>query len=537
MLKFHRQPLCLISFLIVLLCGSAGFPAVALAAPESGSGTALEADQAFALSAQVIPNESLELSWKIAPEHYLYQDKFQVINSHNISVLRSASLPAGTIVNDPDIGEYLVYMDAVAVRIPWQPDFVGGDFLVVYQGCKKNTFCYLPVTKLVHINADSSVTVSNTEMSEFPAGSATDQIASNIADRNLFITMAVFFGFGLLLTFTPCVLPMVPLVINLIVGPKHISSRKAFILSSAYVLGMAGSYAVAGLFVGLIGATLQSWMQQPAVLICFSILLVLLALTQLDLIKIKLPHFNSRLHKWGEEQLQGSVTGAFLLGIIAALIVSPCVTAPLIGALTYIVEDGNPAVGALTLFSLGLGMGIPLILVAVLSTKILPRAGKWMQFVKYLTAIMLIGLAIWMLLRVCGMWSHGHEGGVGTGVGELPWKSVHTMPELESAVRASGGKYSLVDFYADWCVSCKHIDKEVFGNADVQQKLVNYNLIRVDLTKTSAEEKQILETLDIYAPPVILFYAPDGHELRDKRLIGEIDAADLEGALNTQIFR
>lgn len=322
-----------------------------------------------------------------------------------------------------------------------------------------------------------------------------------------------------LLSFSPCVLPMIPLVINLIVGPKKISAHKALVLSSAYVLGMAGSYAIAGLFVGIVGATLQAWLQQPAVLVGFSILLIILALSQFDLIKIKLPHFNSRLHKWGSEKLQGSVFGAFALGIIAALIVSPCVTAPLIGALTYISQDGNPLVGFLTLLSLGLGMGVPLIIVAVLSSRILPRAGRWMLTIKYITGLLLIGLAIWLLVRVMPTSLHT----------DLPWQNVHSMQELNTAVQ--GDKYSLVDFYADWCISCKKIDATVFADPEIQKQLTAYKLIRIDLTYITADKKTILETLDIYGPPVILFYTPSGQELRAQRLAGEIDAEDLEEAL------
>lgn len=486
----------------------------------------LSDDEAFGFFVQLLPNRDLELSWYIAPGYYLYTDKIEALNSDNHNILDNNLLPPAKIVTDPVVGDYTVYANNLEIRIPWQESFFDNSLIVEYQGCKQDGFCFMPINKLLHINPDMTVTVKNTDLNKFPVNSTaasqamseTDKIAATISNRNLFFTMLVFFGFGLLLTFTPCVLPMIPLVINIIVGPKKISAKKALLLSSSYVIGMAGSYAIAGLFVGYLGATLQAWMQQPTVLIMFSLLLFILAFNQFGVLKISLPHFNNRLHKWGAEQLQGSVVGAFILGIIAALIVSPCITPPLIGALTYISQDGNAIVGGVTLFSLGLGMGVPLIIVAILSSRILPKAGGWMQFIKYLTGIALIGLAIWLLLRVSPM--NGSD---------LAWQNASSMQELSTAVKSD--KYSLVDFYADWCISCKKIDAHVFADPEMQKILENYNLVRVDLTEITSAKKHMLEALDIYGPPIILFYTPQGTELRAKRLAGEISVADLEAGL------
>ncbi len=517
---------CLLTILIGALYGPAQASSDIPLRTGGSTDELLSDEEAFAFFVQLLPNQDLELSWYITPGYYLYADKIQLLNSENQNILADKILPTPLLVTDPIVGDYKVYADTLDIRIPWQEGFFDNSLIVEYQGCKQDGFCFMPINKLLHVNPDMTVTVKNTDLSKFPANptaanqsmSETDKIAATISNRNLLITMLAFFGFGLLLTFTPCVLPMIPLVINLIVGPKKISSKKALLLSSSYVIGMAGSYAIAGLFVGYLGATLQAWLQQPVVLIVFSLLLFILAFNQFGVLRISLPHFNNRLHKWGAEQLQGSIAGAFILGIISALIVSPCITPPLIGALTYISQDGNAIVGGLTLLSLGLGMGVPLIIVAILSSRILPQASRWMQFIKYLTGIALIGLAIWLLLRVSPI--NGSE---------LAWQNVNSLQELSETVKSD--KYSLVDFYADWCISCKKIDARVFANQDMQKILENYNLIRVDLTEITSANKHMLEALDIYGPPIILFYTPEGTELRAKRLAGEITIDELKAAL------
>ncbi len=539
-------------------------------------------EQPFQLQGQILSDGRLELRWDIAPKHHLYKDKIKVIDANNHSILELSTLPIGNEINDPVLGKYEVYSDLLVILLPKSAAAANTDLLLTYQGCAEGGFCYLPENKLIHIDNNHTVTITDTDLSEFASESETDHLANTIKNRFLPLTLLIFFGLGLLLAFSPCILPMIPLVVNLIIGPKPISSHKALVLSSSYVIGMAGSYALAGMGAGLIGATLQAWLQRPLILIVMTGFVVLLALAQFDLIRFSLPHFNKKLHHWGQKQLQGSVFGAFILGIISALIVSPCITAPLIGVLTYISQHGNAAVGALTLFCLGLGMGVPLIIVAMLSNMILPAAGPWMNLVKTITGIALLGLAIWIIQRILPtditlmLWGalcigtavffkafesvgRKRSAQILKGIGILlaiygavliagglnrkcnlfqvssaskqesgpNWTKISSQQELDQQLSAANGKFSILEVYADWCVNCQRIEQSVFHDPTVMAKLVDFNLLRIDLTTMSPAEQELIQSLKVYGPPAILFFAPNGKEIHDKRVIGELDQAQM----------
>jgi thiol:disulfide interchange protein DsbD len=538
-------------------------------------------DQAFNFQPTVQENRSLQLYWEIAPNHYLYKKQISVINSANASLIQSNTLPAGKTIHDPLVGDYEVYSNQLLFSIALGDNSANNSLLVKYQGCAKDGFCYLPITRLLTISGNN-VTVAASDLQEFAGTDSSSQLSEMIADRFLPLTLLIFFGLGILLSFTPCVLPMIPLVVNLIIGPKAISTRRAFLLSSSYVLGMALCYTVAGIVAGLLGATLQAWMQQPVVLISLSILLVLLALGQFELIHVSLPHFNTRLHHWGQKQLQGSAFGAFILGIIASLIVSPCITPPLIGALTYISQNGNPLVGGLTLLSLSLGMGIPLIIVAMLSNMILPKAGAWMNIVKSAAGVALLGLAIWLLQRIIpayvtlmlwgglcivgavllnafeplknpkrstrilkglgivlaiygaglivnAIYQQFNQGAEVKKEMKLAWHNIDTVSELEAALKVAKAKqqYTLLDFTANWCTSCKIMETKVFSNPQIIEDLQYLNLLRVDMTKMDPKQKELLTQLEIYGPPVMVFFDLNGKEIKAKRTVGEIDATQM----------
>lgn len=532
-------------------------------------------DQAFRLDIKVVNNNHLEFKWEIAPQHYLYQTQIVILNNENKSLLQSTQLPEGTVIDDQDLGKYVVYSQQLALNIPWQESAMPKELIVRYQGCLRGGFCYLPISKLVKIT-DNKVEIQATTLQEFPAISTADKLANVINNRFLPITLIIFFCLGVLLSFTPCVLPMIPLIVNLIIGTKPISTHKALILSSSYVIGMAGSYTVAGIIAGMLGATLQAWLQQPVVIICLSVLLVILALAQFDLIHIKLPHFNNRVHHWGQKQMQGSVVGAFIMGILAALIVSPCITPPLIGALTYISQHGNPLIGGLTLLSLGLGMGVPLIIVALLSNIILPKAGPWMNLIKSIAGIALLGLAIWLLSRVIPsyitviLWgslciitsaflkafetlknpkrstrmlkSIGIVLAISGAVlivnaitkefdthkiftpATATWQNINNVTDLEKALARAKIKrqITILEVYADWCTNCKKIEATVFTDAEITKNLQPFNLLKIDMTNSDAQQKSLLNLLQIYGPPSILFFNHDGSEMKGQRIVGEV---------------
>jgi thiol:disulfide interchange protein DsbD len=535
----------------------------------------LSDDQAFNLGARIVDNNRLELKWQIASQHYLYQNQIVVLDADNNSLLQTDTLPAGTTIQDETLGQYVVYDEQLIIELPWKEATANKKLLVRYQGCLKDGFCYLPISKIITVSG-KQVDIEATTLQEFPTVSAADKLAHTINDRFLPVTLIIFFFLGILLSFTPCVLPMIPLVVNLIIGTKPISTHKALVLSSSYVLGMAGSYTVAGIVAGMLGATLQTWLQQPIVIVGLSALLVILALSQFDLIHVKLPHFNHRVHHWGQKQLQGSVPGAFILGILSALIVSPCITPPLIGALTYISQNGNPLIGGLTLLSLGLGMGVPLIIVALLSNVILPKAGAWMNLVKTIAGVALLGLAIWLLSRIipayvtailwgslciitaaflktfealktpkrstrilkafgiilaiCGAVLIANSINKqflpeGTAKQEaIQWQKIDSISELDKALVTAKTKkqVTVLEVYADWCTNCKKIEATVFKNTEVIAELQQFNLLKIDMTSSDSKQQKLLASLDIYGPPSILFFNSDGVEIKNKRIVGEV---------------
>ncbi len=536
----------------------------------------LSDDQAFNLNIRIVHDSNLELKWVIAPEHYLYKAQIAVVASDNKSLLLANSLPEGTAIDDASLGKYVVYEKQLIINLPWRKSSPTQKFIVHYQGCLKGGFCYLPISKMVSVTG-SEVTIDNTLLQEFPTVSTADKLAETINNRFLPVTLIIFFFLGVLLSFTPCVLPMIPLVVNLIIGTKPISTHKALLLSGSYVLGMAGSYTVAGVVAGMLGATLQTWLQQPFVIVSLSALLVVLALSQFDLIHVKLPHFNNRVHHWGQKQLQGSVPGAFILGILSALIVSPCITPPLIGALTYISQHGNPIIGGLTLLSLGLGMGVPLVIVALLSNIILPKAGAWMNLVKSIAGITLLGLAIWILSRVIPnyitiiLWGSlcivaaaflktfeplknpkrstrilkalgvilaiGGAGLIVNSIGKqfhsvstveqaaIQWQKIGSIIELEKSLAAAKAKQqvTILEVYAEWCTSCKKIEGTVFKDTEIIAAFKMFNLLKIDMTSSDAKQQELLALLEIYGPPSILFFNAEGFEIKNKRVVGEIN--------------
>lgn len=547
----------------------------------------LTEDQAFPLEVRVINGKQIEFTWHIAEKHYLYQNQLHIIDESNTELLTPNDTPTGHVINDPDLGTYSVYDHDLIVRLPWHVSKNTSQLLVRYQGCAKDGFCYLPITKLVEVSGNK-VEISDTTLQEFPGKFTAYNLASMLESGLSPLTLLIFLCLGILLSFTPCVLPMIPIVVNLIIGTKGVSSRyKAFMLSSSYVLGMAVCYTIAGIVAGMLGATLQAWLQQPAILISLSVFLVVLALNQFDMINISLPHFNKRLHKWSEGQLKGSYIGAFVVGLLSALIVSPCITPPLIGALTYISQNGNPVVGGAALFCLGIGMGIPLIIVAMLSSMVLPKAGEWMNAVKNLAGVALLGLAIWLLQRIlptyitiilwgalcilmafllkafhaishakkfssklfktvgillaifggslilhtiymhCIVKEHAQE--------SLHWHIINTVEELNASLKIAEAKnqYTLLDFTAEWCTSCQRIEKTVFNDPRVVKELTEFNLVRVDMTQMSSKQKPLLQKLKIYGPPVMVIFNPQGHEIPEKRVVGDINTEEMLRILQT----
>jgi thiol:disulfide interchange protein DsbD len=556
----------------------------------------LQPEEAFQLSVSKQADGQLRLNWDISPGYYLYRQQMKVAVDPVGSPLQ-VKWPAGTLKTDETYGESEVYHDKVTVLLT-APEAQA--LTIGWQGCAEAGLCYPPQTRhvaLVDVTATPAVEAGMTTAKVPQAGSSTlgeDQdLAERLSRLNLGWMLLVFFGLGLLMTFTPCVLPMVPILSSLIAG-SGASPKRGFMLSLAFVLPMALVYAGVGAAAALAGANLQAVLQNPWVLGSFGLVFVMLALAMFGFYELQLPALlRNRLNHASQGQRGGTVTGAATMGVLSALLVGPCMTAPLAGALLYIGNTGDVLTGALVLFAMGLGMGLPLLLVGTLGARLLPRPGDWMNRVKALFGFILLGTAIFFVARVLpaaltlglwgawllaialsllalvhklgtdrgrlfsrflalllGLWGGsmviGAAGGahdplqplnIGASASTLAPTSnknnfmsrfgpVKTPQALAVLVAAAGqrGQWTLVDFYADWCVSCGVIEREVFADPRVQQALSDMQLLRPDVTANSADDQALMRTHQILGPPTMLLIGPDGKERRAERIIGELSA-------------
>lgn len=533
------------------------------------------------------------LEWEIASGYYLYRKQFSVAAG-------GEPLPAefnpGTMIEDEFFGETEVLFDAARTWVEPPP---GTDMLQVgYQGCAVDGICYPPATW--------TVTLASLVPAATPAGSdnvgaaspgaavaESDRLAALISGGALPAVLAVFFGFGLLLAFTPCVLPMVPILSGLIVGQgPEVTTRKAFTLSAIFVLAMALTYTIAGVVVAMLGHNLQATFQHPAVLIGFSVVFVALAMSMFGFYELQIPAgLQTRMTTLSNRQRSGTWIGAGTMGVFSALIVGPCVAAPLAAALIVIGATGDPVRGGLALFALSLGMGAPLLAFGASAGKLLPRAGAWMETIKNLFGLLLLGVAIWMLERIVppaaalALWAgllflagvflgaldpvapgagSGRRIAKGLGLmgllygavllvgaaagGSSLWqplagirgagpdapamaaaaefRMVKSVGDLERELRLAGaaGRTVMLDFYADWCVDCKRMERYTFPDASVRAALDGKVLLKADVTANDAADRELMNHFGIFGPPAILFFSTGGDELRAYRLFGYMPA-------------
>lgn len=528
----------------------------------------------FELMEDVEPNV---LVWQIADKHYLYRDKVTVTDANGQAV--AIEYPQGIEHSDEFFGETQVYRQLLQLPLDQQPQ---QPLQVTWQGCADAGLCYPPQTAMVGGEAlvddsSGSTTLPNAVLAE-------DQsIAERLAGSGLLLNMAVFFMMGLLLAFTPCMLPMLPILTSVISGSKSGGWQGAR-LGLAFILPMALVYAALGVVAASLGNNLSAALQQPWLLIPFAGVFILLALAQFGVFTLQLPAFIRERLQGADQKLEGgSLFGAASLGALSALLVGPCMTAPLAGALLYIAQSGDGVRGGLALFSLGLGSGLPLLLAISIGMRWLPKPGHWMQSVNRVfgyallaTAIIVVRpivigpvfLALWgaWLLAIAvqvgnierptwrfssryislllGIWSGAMLLGSAVG-GDDPLQplthfgvqasersSSHSMQrfadiqQLQEQLNQAqhDEKWVLLDFYADWCVSCKIMEKTVFSQANVQQALTDFRVLQVDVTLNTAEQQQLMQDLQIMGPPTILFIDPQGSEQRTQRITGEVSA-------------
>ena len=526
----------------------------------------LPVEKAFVFTSERLPSGETRLHWAITKDYYLYQKrlKFDGLTPEQIP-----QLPPAVDHHDEFFGDQPVYRGALELIIPASAQ---GTLRMGWQGCADAGLCYPPQTSVVELGGTATSTTQ-----------ADDQaLAGTLQQGQLAWGLLVFFGLGLLLAFTPCSLPMLPILAGLVMG-NNVSSRRGWVLAGTYVLSMALVYAALGVIAALLGANLQAWLQQPWLLGSLAALFGLLALPMFGAFELQLPMFlRDRLERAGSKTRGGNLAGAALLGALSGLLMGPCMTAPLAGALLYIAQSGNAVHGGLVLFSLGLGMGLPLLLLVTVGNRYLPRPGAWMNLVKGLFGFVFLGMALytlrvvlapslwlalagaWLLalawsawpalkrfralqpvMLIAGLW--GVLALVGAaGGGSDPWRplapfsgggtplvahedaftTVSTPQALQAELDAarSQGQWVFLDYYADWCVSCKVMEKQVFARPDVLAALAGVRLVRLDVTADAAPARELLKRYQVPGPPSMLWIGPDGEERRARRIVGEVDA-------------
>ncbi|UTA78245.1 protein-disulfide reductase DsbD [Halomonas sp. XH26] len=556
----------------------------------------------------------------IADDYYLYRHQFSVSSKTDAVSIDEPLLPQGTFTTDEFMGDVYVFRDKLVFETPFSPSYSGPiDIELTFQGCADAGLCYPPETISLEAlesspptafadwdAADHALsgaegsddqqigqTAGTNSSTEFSAPQSEDsRFSALLGSASLPLALGLFFIAGLGLTFTPCVLPMVPILSSIIVGQKPTRPR-AFVLSASYVLGMASTYALVGVLMGLFGAglNLQAHLQSAPVLVTFAVLFTLFALAMFGAFDLRVsPRLASKIDGWQARAQQSGPAGLALAGALSVLVVSPCVTAPLAGALVFISSTGNAAMGGAVLFALGLGMGVPLLLVGTFGATLLPRSGAWMNGVKIAFGLLLLGVAIWMVERLVPpsiallLWaalaigsalmlgalnmnqSQGWpkarqtlglmllawgialvigaaQGGSnplrpltvsssstdsGTPQATLAFQQVDELSALETALSeaASAQQPAFVNFTADWCISCKLMERDVFPDPNVVAALNDFRLIEVDVTNTDAQSRELLNRFNLFGPPSLLFFS-QGEEVRDARIQGEITATQL----------
>ncbi len=519
----------------------------------------LEPEKAFRMTTRVIDDRTVEVSFAIAPGYYLYRERFQFEQDAGFgSAFRfgTPEFPRGVRKKDEFFGEVETYRNEVAIRVPVEKPASGDDtlrLLVTSQGCADVGVCYVPMQTRASLkfgggaagspvpgavaSASSAPSLTQGPDSVAPSsykasqrwGSASDfDIVALFESGSFWFVLASFLGFGVLLAFTPCVLPMVPILSGIIAGEgRDLNKVRALILSVAYVLGMAVTYAIAGVAAAYSGTLIAAALQNPWVLSAFALVFVWLALSMFGFHDLQLPAFlHDRLSSTHQKLRGGHVASVAAMGVLSAIIVSPCVAAPLAGALLYISQSRDVVLGGSALFAMALGMGVPLVVVGVSEGAFLPKSGPWMEGVKKFFGVLLLAVAVWIVWPVLSPLISSKPAPHG-----LAFQRINSVAELNEKLR-SPGKPVLLDFYADWCVSCKEMESFTFTDARVKAKMQGMTLLQADVTANTDEHKELLKRFSLFGPPGIVFFDAGGAEIRGLRVIGYQKADTFLGALD-----
>ncbi len=575
----------------------------------------LPPDQAFGLEVSVHDGNTLVANFRVTPGYYLYRDRISFKIKDNASQINGNKpvgitvgeviMPQGELKLDPNFGNMVVYHQSFQSEVRLSRSALNAQPILLeaeYQGCKNSGLCYAPITKKYNLSLPigmlqstlSGISTSGTSTTasastlqaaaNAPLESENSKIANLFKQGNFFLIVLFFFGAGLLLSFTPCVLPMIPILSGIIAGSgRSVTKMQGFLLALSYVMGMALTYTGAGIAAGLSGELLSSALQTPWVLGSFAAIFVVLSLSMFGFYELQLPSaLQSKLSNSANKIQGGQVSGVFLMGALSAIIVSPCVAAPMAASLLYISQTHDAALGGVALFTMALGMGMPLLLIGASAGALLPRAGGWMETIKQFFGVLMLAVAIWLISTLIPLavemllWaillltsaiymnaldalppkSHGWRklskgmgvlvlligismlvgalsgakdilrplGALGGGqvatATSLPFVKVKNVAELDAYIAQAKGKVVMLDFYADWCVSCKEMERFTFPDAKIQAKLSNTLLLKADVTANNDEDKALLKRFGLFGPPGILFFDAQGHEQVERRVIG-----------------
>ena len=562
-----------------------------------GPAEVLPVEEVLELTTSIEDDGGVLIEGQITRGHYLYRHALRVVDSAGNEV--ELVLPAGEARHDEFFGDTEVYTGPVLpIRLPAD---VSDPLELHWQGCAERGICYPPQVVSLTLERQMSDAAMTTTAPTAPPPAvalAEDQAAAaRLAELGVLAGMALFFGFGVLLAFTPCTLPMIPIVSAMVVG-SGARPRRAALLSTFYVLAMAATYAVVGVIAGVAGANLQASLQSPWLLGSFAVLFLIFAASLFGAFELRLPAWlTDRIEHASRKQSGGSIAGAGALGVLSALLVGPCMTAPLAGALLYISQTGSAVTGGLVLFALGLGMGTPLVLIAVFGSRVLPRPGPWMERVKLVFGYLMVAMAIYMLTRfitgsvslllwggwvlaiavglmgwgvsrpagcrggwglrftavLAGLWATLMLVGAAAGGASVlkpleglglataaqaaaspAYVSVKSVEEVDARIAeaAAAGQWTLIDFYADWCVSCHVIEREVFGDPVIAERLARMQLLRPDVTANDATDRALMQHWGVPGPPSLILIGPDGVERRAQRTVGETGVRDFAARLD-----
>ena len=537
----------------------------------------LSPDEAFKINYNIVDQNHVKINWIIHPGYYLYMGMFE-FKSLDENKISKIEMPEGKKKQDEFFGDVDVYYYSAEADVYFVDDIEDSiELKVKYQGCADAGLCYPPVFKTITLKKNTSLNnLKRTSLFE-----SQNAMSDSLLSNSIVYNSIIFFLAGLLLAFTPCVLPMVPILTGIIAGQGNVSQKKSLTLSIIYVLSMSLTYAVAGIIVAVSGTNIQASLQNPYVIGAISLLFFIFALAMFKFFDIQMPKsIQTVMTQLSNKQKSGSYGDVAVMGVLSALIVGPCVTAPLIGALIYIASTGDVLVGGIALFSLGIGMGAPLILLGSTTTKLISKIGPYLQLVNYFFGALFLVVSIWLLerilsievaaylwalaslilififikslniinnlistsiifissfflviyfsLQINGIQKNSYYDPITSFIEKekfVQFITVKTTQDLEKEIRNSN-KPVMIDLYADWCVACKELEKYTFSDPKVSKILNQFKLIKFDITNTNEGHSKYLQSMRIFGPPALFFYDTSGKEINEARVVGFMDSSD-----------